>query len=194
MGGSLRIGRQKYQKTDMPSEFKVEDVKSKKMQRTLALFDVNKDGVISKEEAEKISLFYKTGSAKFSKINDGKITDYTISAQKAGNNPNEITKDEIDENDNLVFSETTKLNGKVKEVRTDQYSFTHNEDGSVDEIHYVIDSKDRLVRTEEAVIDKNNVHTHKRTIIYSDGKTPGEVNAQYINADGTTETDTYWSF
>ena len=194
MGNSFSIGGNKFDRTNMPSDFQIQDVKSKKMQRTLNLFDVNGDGVISKDEADRISLFYKTGSATFSRTEGGQTIDYTISAKKPGKNPIETKTEIIDQNDNLVYSETTQFNRRVEEQRTDQYRYKHNSDGSVDETHDVIDSNDNLVKTEESVISDQGVHTPKRTITYSNGSTPGEVEATYKNNDGSTFTDRYWSF
>lgn len=194
MGDSFKIGDQKFNKSNMPSDFQIQDVKSKTMQRILNLFDVNGDGIISKDEAAKISLFYKTGSATFSKTENGEITDYTISAKKAGENPIETRTDIVDKNDNLVYTETTKYNRKVKEEQTDQYRYKHNADGSVEQTHDTINSKDRLIKTEDSKIDSNGNWSLKNTLNYSTTRNSNEVNVTKTNhVNGTIEDYKYLS-
>lgn len=167
MGNSLSINGKSYDKTNMPSDFLIQNVKSKKMQRTLDLFDVNSDGIISKDEAQKISLFYETGSATFSKTEDGQTTEYSVYTRKPGKNPMVTSTEVFDaDNSNLLSAEYTSYNRKVKESRTDKYKYTHNQDGSVDIVQDTINPKGKLVKTEEGTVSEDGAYTAKRTIKY----------------------------
>ena len=190
-GSGVNIGGKIYSKTKLPSDFKLQDVSNKKMQRKFELFDVNGDGNISQDEASKISLFYKTGKATFSNKEGGVTTDYTISASKRGI---QTRTDVIDKNDNLLSTDITQYGRDMEMIKADQYRYEHKSYGNVKVTHDYINSKDELVKTEESTIDKDGHHLIDTTFNYSrDKNNPNQVNVKRTQYGGT-ETYNYKSW
>ncbi|MBQ6515962.1 hypothetical protein IJI31_02150 [bacterium] len=133
-GFHINIGGKKVDLSNV--QMKLDNIQDAQTKKALSLFDIDGNGVLSKNELKQASIFYKEGYTQLSQENQDGVQVRDIWARKKGGNPAETIYQDINETKGNVYLEHTFFdnNGDIKSQKKENYTMGIGDSANPEEV------------------------------------------------------------